>query len=128
MKKITLIFTVVILSIFGFWSLASSEFKPESQEKILRHIVLLDLNDQATDSIVQNMREGLRELRENIPQIRQLEFGANIHADADYSHCLILTFDDLKSLEEYETHPMHLEFGSTYGKYVVKKTEIDYWQ
>lgn len=44
-----------------------------------------------------------------------------------HSHCMLLTFDNAESLEEYENHLMHLKFASTYGKYMVKKTEVDYW-
>lgn len=127
MKKSAIISAVILTTIFGLQNLGLNEFKPAPQDQVLRHVVLLDLNEQATDSVVQNMKKDLQELEENMSQIRHLEFGDNIQSDSDYSHCMLLTFDDLESLEAYENHPMHLEFASTYGKYVEKKTEVDYW-
>lgn len=128
MKKIILISAVILTTIFGLLNLGLSEFESVPQDQVLRHVVLLDLNEQATDSVIQNMEEDLKELEENISQIRKLEFGTNIQNGAEYSHCMLLTFEDLVSLAEYENHPMHLEFASKYGKYVEKKTEVDYWQ
>lgn len=128
MKKNILIFVLSFATIVGFLAVTSNEFNPDSQHQVLRHVVLLDLNEQAAASVIRNMEEDLQDLKENISQIRDLEFGANIQSGADYSHCIFLTFDDIESLEEYENHPMHLEFASTYGKYVTKKTEVDYWQ
>ena len=74
------------------------------------------------------MNQDLEELKDNINQIQKLEFGSNIHESADYSHCMFLTFASLDDLKEYEEHPLHLEFASNYGKYVIKKTEVDYWR
>lgn len=127
MNKRTFIFAVIISTIFGFLTLASGEFKTASQDRVLRHVVLLDLNEQASDSVIYNMKEDLQDLKSNISQIRDLEFGANIQPDADYSHCMLLTFESVEDLKAYEEHLMHLEFASTYGKYVIKKTEVDYW-
>ncbi|MDR9366622.1 MAG: Dabb family protein [Balneolaceae bacterium] len=114
----------LIAALFGFTQIKDAT---EYQSRVLRHVVFLDLNAQATDSIVKKMNQDLDELNENIPQIRELEFGTNIQEEADYSHCMFLTFESLEDLKSYEEHPMHLEFASTYGKYVVKKTELDYW-
>lgn len=127
MKKRVLIITFGILTLVGFLALTPNEFPSTSQDKILRHVVLLDLNEQATDSVMQKMEEDVQRLKENIPQIIELEWGANIQKDAGYSHCLLLTFEDAESLSRYEEHPVHLEFASTYGKYVIGKTEVDYW-
>ncbi|MDX1640850.1 MAG: Dabb family protein [Balneolaceae bacterium] len=128
MKKKTLIFVAIISAISGLLTLVSGEIKPEAQDQILRHVVLLDLNEKATGAVVREMKNELQGLKENIPQIRELEFGTNIQNGTDYSHCMLLTFDDVESLKEYENHPMHLEFASRYGKYVEKKTEVDYWR
>lgn len=116
--------SLALIILFGF---AFGEFQNEPKEQVLRHMVLLDLNDQATDSVVEMMNQDLQELKENIEQIRELEFGTNIQENADYSHSLFLTFESVEDLRKYEDHPMHLEFASTYGKYVTKKTEVDYW-
>lgn len=127
MKKSILIFALGVLIIVGFLAVIPTEFSSASQNQLLRHVVLLDLNEKATDTIIQKMEEDLQDLKENIPQIRELEFGRNIQNNADYSHCMLLTFENTVSLEQYEEHPKHLEFASTYGKYVIKKTEVDYW-
>lgn len=127
MKKSSLIFVLGMVSVIGFFVLASDDFKRDGQDRVLRHVVFLDLNEQATDSVMQKMEEDLHGLKEKIYQIKELEFGANIQNGADYSHCMLLTFENGRSLKEYEEHPSHLEFASTYGKYVQKKTEVDYW-
>lgn len=122
---LTISFGILLLSaLFGF-TFVDDQLTP--QQQVLRHVVLIDLNEEATDSIVKMMNQDLEKLQENITQIQQLEFGTNIQEGADYSHCMFLTFESEEDLKEYEKHPMHLEFASTYGKYVVKKTEVDYW-
>ena len=126
MKKKFVFITVGFLLI-GLSGFTTNEIKNESQTQVLRHVVFLDLNEQASDSVMNMMSQDLDELKENIPQIMELEFGTNIQKDADYSHCMFLTFESIEDLKEYEEHPMHLEFASTYGKYVIKKTEVDYW-
>lgn len=127
MKKIFLFIIVTILFVSGLFGFTRIEAHIESQSQILRHVVLIDLNEQATDSVVKKMTQDLEELQESITQIQDLEFGRNIQEDAEYSHCMFLTFERLEDLKEYEEHPMHLDFASTYGKYVIKKTEVDYW-
>lgn len=122
---LTISFGILLLSaLFGF-TFVDDQLK--SQQHVLRHVVLIDLNEEATDSIVKMMNQDLEKLQENITQIGELEFGTNIQKESDYSHCMFLTFESLEDLKAYEEHPMHLEFASTYGKYVVKKTEVDYW-
>ncbi len=127
MKKYTLIITLGSLLLISFLGFTFVDYPQTSQQQVLRHVVLLDLNEQATDSVVKMMNQDVDELQKNITQIRELEFGTNIQENAEYSHCMFLTFDSEEDLKEYEEHPMHLEFASTYGKYVVKKSEVDYW-
>lgn len=128
MKKSLLSFLVSTIILTVIATAATSEFSQNSQAQVLRHVVLIDLNDEATDSVITMMNQDLEELKESITQIRKLEFGTNIQQDSDYSHCMFLTFENVEDLKEYEEHPLHLEFASTYGKYVAKKTEVDYWQ
>lgn len=127
MKKYILAIAFGSLLFTSLIGVTPNEFRQPSQQQVLRHVVLLDLNEQATDSVITIMNQDLQDLKENIAQIRKLEFGENIQQDADYSHCMFLTFESVEDLNEYEEHPKHLEFASTYGKYVVKKTEVDYW-
>lgn len=127
MKKYIFTFAAAFLTLIATPVLVQNEFIPAPQEKILRHVVLLNLNEEATDAVLRNMEKDLQGLKKAIPQIKELEFGANIHSDTDYSHCMLLTFENVESLKKYEGHPQHLEFASTYGPYVIKKTEVDYW-
>lgn len=127
MKKSFLFIAVGILLVIGVLGFTSIEVKSDLQNQVLRHVVLIDLNEQANDSVVTMMNQDLERLKKNISQVRDLEFGTNIQKQAEYSHCIFLTFESVEDLKEYEQHPMHLEFASTYGKYLIKKTEVDYW-
>lgn len=119
--------SVAVLILIEFMVSTPHEFIQKPQEQVLRHVVLIDFTDDATDSTLQNIERDLQGLKENITQIKKLEWGTNIQEGSEYSHCLFMSFENRGALNQYEQHPEHLEFTSTYGKYVAKKTEVDYW-
>ena len=104
MKKRIPGFLVSTIILTAIATAAISEFRQNSQAQVLRHVVLIDLDVEATDSVITMMNQDLEELKDNINQIQKLEFGSNIHESADYSHCMFLTFASLDDLKEYEEH------------------------
>lgn len=128
MKKSIFIIPIVFSVVYSSLWLEPSQVNQPGKEQILRHVVLLDFTEAATDSVIRSMETELNQLKDSIEQIKRMEFGKNIQQNADYDYCMLLTFDNLESLNTYEEHPLHLEFASMFGKYVDKKTEVDYWQ
>lgn len=100
---------------------------PLNDDEVLRHVVFFDFNEQAADSIPEEVGRIMSNLPETIDSIQDLEWGANINKGGEYTHCLLLTFKSVEGLEKYNDHPDHKEVARQYGKYVEKVAEVDYW-
>jgi hypothetical protein len=78
---------------------------------VIRHLVLIEWNDDVTEDVVAAFEVGLRELRTVIPSIIEYTFGANLGlpgSTADYVICA--DFDDLDGYLAYRDDPAHERF------------------
>jgi len=129
----TLSITIVILSLVTLPGMLSKELEGFRQvesipnDEMLRHVVFLDFNEQASDSILLQLGRELSALKYEIDQVQDLEWGTNIREDADYSHCLLVTFKNPEDLQSYDEHPVHRSIAERYGPFIEKVAEIDYW-
>lgn len=128
----TLSVTIVILSLVTLPGMLTNELESLKQDEsipkdeVLRHVVFLDFNEQASDSLLMQLGKDLSALKDEIEQVQDLEWGANIREDGDYSHCLLVTFKNPEDLQSYNEHPAHRSIAERYGPYIEKVTEIDY--
>ena len=81
---------------------------------MIKHVIFLkffeiaDGNNKAQNLL--HASEMLNNLKEEIPVVRTLSVGINqIESARAFDMCLIVEFDDWKSLDEYSNHPAHLK-------------------
>ncbi len=99
-------------------------------EQVLRHVVLFKFKDSSTDTDIQQIVEGFKELPEKIDEILDFEWGTDISPEGlsnEYTHCFILTFEDESSRDAYLPHPAHEAFVGQIGPHIEKVLVIDYW-
>ena len=77
---------------------------------MIRHIVLLKLQDTATDADRAAILEGLATLPGRIPSLRSYVFGPDAGlAEAGADVAVVADFDDVAGYEQYRDHEAHLE-------------------
>ena len=96
-------------------------------EKLLRHVVLLQFKEEASDEQISKIGQAFLALPSQIEVIRHLEWGQAINEDMAYSHCLTVTCHNEADLEIYGNHPAHQAIPATFGHLVAGVTVVDYW-
>ena len=77
---------------------------------MLRHVVLLKWNEDATAEQIESVVSGMRALPAAIPQIRSYEVGRDLGLrDGAYDLGLVAEFDDADAWRTYLAHPDHVE-------------------
>lgn len=76
---------------------------------MISHVVLLKFSTPDSPDI-QKVWKKLNSLSGRVPQLRQLNVGANlVNSSRAYDLALVAKFDSLSDLKEYEVHPIHME-------------------
>ena len=96
-------------------------------EKVVRHVVLLQFQNDATREQIAEVGQAFLALPAQIPEIHQLEWGGAINDGASYSHCLFVTCRSEADLKAYEEHPAHKAIPEQFGHLVAGGTVVDYW-
>lgn len=102
----------------------------DSPQKLLRHVVLFNFNDKATDDILKSITDKFASLPQKISEIHSFEWGTNNSPeglDKGLSHCFLITFLSEKDRDKYLPHPAHQSFVKFIGPYVEDVTVVDYW-
>ncbi len=92
------------------------------------HVVIFwtdPANPNATDELIAGMEKYLRP----IPGVLTIHFGRMVTSprpvvEQSYQAALNLVFADKKAQDEYQVHPLHVEFVNTVLKKVVKKIVV----
>jgi hypothetical protein len=75
---------------------------------MITHVVFFKFKPETSPAEIQQLAEGLGGLPEQIEEIREYRFGADIiHSERSYDFCLVSSFDDLDALQRYQVHPEH---------------------
>ncbi len=83
---------------------------------VIRHIVLFRFTADATPAQIESAGVALRAMHGAVPELHEVTFGPNLGPTAaEWPYVLIVTTDDMPSVERYLTHPVHVE---TVGRYV----------
>jgi len=140
--KINLIILILFSFSFAFIScdnnlnkktekpLAVEEIKTPIQEKLLRHVVLFNFKDNATDEILKNIEQEFAALPDQISEIHSFEWGINNSPEGlnnGLTHCFLVTFLSEEDRAAYLPHPAHQKFVELIGPYVEGVTVVDYW-
>jgi hypothetical protein len=96
----------------------------------VRHVVLFKLKDGTTPSTVQEIQAGFAALRDQIPQIRELEWGTDMSPEGrqgGHTHAFLVTFDNAADRDAYLPHPARTAFLLQVLKpHLEKVTVLDY--
>ena len=101
-----------------------------AQENLLRHVVLFNFTESATDEIVKKIEQEFAALPKEISEINSFEWGINNSPeglDKGLTHCFLVTFLSEKDRAIYLPHPAHQKFVKLIGPYVEDVTVVDYW-
>lgn len=97
---------------------------------VLRHMVNLTYKEDATEEQVNEAVEAFVNLKNEIPEIANLEWGLNDSTEGhskELTHCFTLTFKDEHAREIYLFHKAHLDMVSKIGPIIADVLVLDYW-
>src|SRR5262245_27067188 len=95
--------------------------------KMLRHVVLLQFKDEASQEQIRDISQAFRALPAQIAAIVRLEWKNIITEGAPYSSRLIVTCHSEADLKAYENHPAHQAIPATFGSVMRTLAVTDYW-
>ena len=73
------------------------------------HLVLFAAREDASPEDIEDLVSSLRALRGEIPSVVDLSVGKDFSGRAgEYTHGLVVRFEDAAGLKEYLGHPAHL--------------------
>lgn len=82
---------------------------------MIQHILLWNYRDDLPLAERARLERELMDLREQVPTLRQVEWGPVIGGrNQTFTHCFIMRFDDPAGLSEYATHPAHIRFAGPF--------------
>jgi hypothetical protein len=84
----------------------------------VKHIVMVSLKKEATDTALELVRAGFLALPSEIPAIKTFELGQDLNLESGQTHpagknrvlSWTLTFDTPEDYETYNSHPSHQAF------------------
>jgi len=108
----------------------STSTKKEMSEKLLRHVVLFNFNETATEETIHTIEKAFAELPKKISEIHSFEWGINNSEeklDKGLTHCFLVTFLSKEDRDAYLPHPAHQDFVKLLDGYIEDVTVVDYW-
>ncbi|CAM4175212.1 Dabb family protein [Zobellia roscoffensis] len=99
-------------------------------KKVLRHIVNLKYKDEATEAQVNEAVKAFENIKNEIPEIKDLEWGVNDSkegASKGLTHTFTLTFNDDHGREIYLFHEAHIALVNKIGPIIGDVLVMDYW-
>jgi len=98
--------------------------------KLLRHVVIFKFKDTSSATDVQKVADTFADLKKQIPQIVDFEWGINNskeNLDQGFTHCFVLTFKSEQDAAVYQENPAHRNFQKVLGPHLEKVFVVDYW-
>ena len=94
---------------------------------MLQHYVVLKFRDGTTAGHVDAFCERMLALRGTIPEIRHLEIGRDeLHDARSWDLVLIMAFESVDALREYQRHPLHLALMAFNEPYLANVASVDF--
>jgi len=124
---ITALASIIIPLLLG---ISLSGTRADSDDQLLRHVVLFKFKDSAAQADVDMVCQAFANLPKEIDQIKAFEWGENNSPEGlnqGLSHAFVLTFHSEEDRDAYLIHPAHKAFGQKLGPYLDKVTVVDYW-
>lgn len=92
---------------------------------MIKHIVMWKFKENE-EANIKKFLKGLNQLKEIIPEIKNMETGININPKNEYDAILISEFETLEDLEKYKTNPNHLKVSALCKEIRIARQAIDY--
>ncbi len=121
---------VVACSILVVGMMNANQAAPETEEKLLRHVVMFKFKESATPEQIDSIVKAFGELPSKIEQVHAYEAGANNSPEMlnkGLTHCFLVTFKSEADRAAYLPHPAHQEFVSQLKPILDDVAVIDYW-
>ena len=94
---------------------------------MITHVVFFKFKPETTSAEIQRLADGLGGLPQQIEEIREFRFGADvIRSERSYDFCLVSSFDDLDALQRYQVHPGHQEVVAHVKKISSSVVAVDF--
>ena len=113
-----------------FFGILSAQNMDKENDSVLRHVVLFQFSEDASDSDIKKVEEAFSDLPAKIDAIKDYEWGTNNSPEGlndGLTHCFLVTFASEEDREIYLPHPAHLAFVEVLKPHLKKVTVLDYW-
>lgn len=101
-----------------------------TDNKMLRHVVLFKFKDTSSEADVNAIVEAFKNLPNEIPEIKDFEWGTNNSPeglDDGFTHLFFVSFESEEDRAIYLPHPKHKEFVDLLSPHLEKALVVDYW-
>lgn len=92
---------------------------------MIKHVVMWKFKENEEENIKKFLK-GLNDLKEIIPEIKNMETGININPKNEYDAVLISEFETMEDLEKYKNNPEHVKVSALCKEIRVERQAIDY--
>ena len=92
---------------------------------MIKHVVMWKFKENEEENIKKFLK-GLNDLKEIIPEIKNMETGININPKNEYDAILISEFETMEDLEKYKNNPEHVKVSALCKEIRVERQAIDY--
>lgn len=93
---------------------------------MIKHIVMWKFKEGEQENMLL-FRDRLLALREQIPEIREMEVGININpSERSYDAVLVSAFDSLEALKSYSVNPLHVAVSEFCKSIRTQSASVDY--
>jgi quinol monooxygenase YgiN len=132
MRPALLTITIAFLAFTGFFMQTNSaqEKSNSQQERLLRHVVLFQFKEEATEEQINEIVEAFGKLPSRIDAIHDYEWGTDVSPEGlskGFTHCFLVTFKSEQARDEYLPHPAHQAFVEKLKPILKDVTVVDYW-
>ena len=92
---------------------------------MIKHVVMWKFKENEEENIKKFLK-GLNDLKEIIPEIKNMETGININPKNENDAVLISEFETMEDLEKYKNNPEHVKVSALCKEIRVERQAIDY--
>ncbi len=92
---------------------------------MIKHIVMWKFKKDEEENMKKFLK-GLNQLKNIIPEIKNMETGININPKNEYDAILISEFETMADLEKYKNNPEHIKVSALCKKIRIDRQAIDY--
>ena len=125
MKKLLL-----IVSIFMAATGIIKAQKNDTQQKLLRHVVLFSFKEGSNPDQIKAVETAFAALPQKIKEVKAFEWGTNNspeNLNQGFTHCFFVSFASEADRAIYLPHPDHKAFVEVLKPVLDKVLVIDYW-